>query len=181
LKTTLRQQLRTQLKTLSKQEKKTKSQLIQQQLYALTKHDSTFFLYRSCGNEVQTHGLFQMIQQPIFAPVTQANASMHWLQVTNHTQWQQGVFPILEPMSGKRWLPPSKPITMICPLLGFDRQGHRLGQGLGCYDRWLAQYKTCIHRLIGLAFACQEVESLPHESHDHNLDILITEREVIQF
>lgn len=67
---------------------------------------------------------------------------------------------------------------VIVPLLGFDRAGNRLGYGGGYYDKFLA--KNNCKQTIGLAYSFQEVESLPVEPYDQNLDLIITEQEVIK-
>ncbi|WP_119419872.1 5-formyltetrahydrofolate cyclo-ligase [Desertibaculum subflavum] len=69
------------------------------------------------------------------------------------------------------------PSVALVPLLGFDRRGHRLGQGGGYYDRTLAAGTMLA---IGLAYAAQEVEVLPVEPWDRRLDWIVTEREAIR-
>ena len=68
------------------------------------------------------------------------------------------------------------------PLVAFDRDGARLGYGGGFYDRSLEQLrrqKTII--AIGFAYSCQEVEKIPTEKTDQQLDLLVTENEIIEF
>jgi 5-formyltetrahydrofolate cyclo-ligase len=62
-------------------------------------------------------------------------------------------------------------------MLAFDRSGHRLGYGAGYYDRFLESNPHLLK--IGLAFSCQEAQSLPSDAHDIRMDIIITEDEVI--
>ncbi len=64
----------------------------------------------------------------------------------------------------------------LVPGLGFDRRLRRLGRGRGFYDRFL---KGSLILKVGVSFAEQLVEELPHESHDVDLDALITDRETI--
>ena len=66
---------------------------------------------------------------------------------------------------------------MIVPLLALNSDGHRVGYGKGFYDRALAGLPQAL--TIGLAFATQEIESVPDEAHDHALDYVVTEREII--
>lgn len=74
------------------------------------------------------------------------------------------------------------PDLVIVPLIGFDRHGHRLGQGGGFYDRTLAELRAKGEILaVGLAFSVQECLNVPHEDHDELLDRLVTENEVIEF
>ena len=78
--------------------------------------------------------------------------------------------------------PELEPDILLVPLLAFDRAGHRLGYGAGYYD-------MTIHRLralkpvtaVGIAFAAQEVPKIPTTPRDERLDLVLTEREVIDF
>ncbi len=72
------------------------------------------------------------------------------------------------------------PDILIVPLLGFTRQGGRLGYGGGFFDRTLAKLRQNKEILaIGLAYAVQEVAKLPVDAHDQTLDWVVTECEVI--
>ncbi|WP_419908773.1 5-formyltetrahydrofolate cyclo-ligase [Hoeflea sp.] len=70
------------------------------------------------------------------------------------------------------------PELMLVPLAAFDTTGHRIGYGAGHYDRAIANLheKGIEPRLVGVAFAAQEVESVPSESHDIALSAILTER-----
>ena len=71
---------------------------------------------------------------------------------------------------------------LLVPIVGIDREGYRLGQAGGYYDATLAAMK---HRLqaktIGVGFACQLVDRLPHEAHDVPLDGFVSERGALAF
>jgi len=72
--------------------------------------------------------------------------------------------------------------VVLMPLVGFDRTGARLGMGGGFYDATFAfkQKKNAGKpALIGLAHACQEVESLTTASWDIPLFAIATDRELI--
>lgn len=64
------------------------------------------------------------------------------------------------------------PDVLFVPLVGFDDNGGRLGQGGGHYDRWLAANPDAT--AIGLAWDCQLVEHLPGEAHDQLLRAVVT-------
>jgi 5-formyltetrahydrofolate cyclo-ligase len=69
---------------------------------------------------------------------------------------------------------PRWPDVVIVPGLAFTASGHRLGQGGGWYDRFLAQTRVdCI--AIGVGFDLQIVDELPIEAHDVQLDRVVTE------
>jgi 5-formyltetrahydrofolate cyclo-ligase len=72
------------------------------------------------------------------------------------------------------------PDILIVPLACFDRAGRRIGYGAGYYDmtiRTLRSKKTVT--AIGLAFAAQEIPKVPATERDERLDLVLTEREVI--
>lgn len=64
------------------------------------------------------------------------------------------------------------PDVLFVPLLGFTAEGHRLGQGGGHYDRWLAAHPETL--AIGLAWDVQLQDELPLEEHDIALDLVVT-------
>jgi len=94
-------------------------------------------------------------------------------------------FGILEPAaSSGEWLPPRCLDVILVPLVGFDREGNRLGMGAGYYDRALRARRDRTRswrrpRLVGIAFACQEVARIVPASWDVALDLIVTEREII--
>ena len=69
-----------------------------------------------------------------------------------------------------------RPAVVLVPTLGFDRAGHRLGQGGGYYDRTLAALRRAGPlTAIGVAYALQRRDSLPHDDRDQPLDWILTE------
>ena len=76
--------------------------------------------------------------------------------------------------------PEVEPDILLVPLLAFDRAGHRIGYGAGYYDMTIARLRACkTVTAIGIAFAAQEVSTVPATPRDEKLDLVLTEREVI--
>jgi 5-formyltetrahydrofolate cyclo-ligase len=82
------------------------------------------------------------------------------------------------------------PDVLLVPLLAFDADGYRLGYGGGFYDRTLSSLArtqtppanpSAPARFIGIAYAGQQVGVLPHETHDHPLDAVLTESGIRTF
>lgn len=74
------------------------------------------------------------------------------------------------------------PDVVVAPLLAFDRQGGRLGQGGGHYDRTLANLRRMKRVfVVGLAYAGQALPEIPVEPHDQRLDAILTETEYLEF
>ena len=63
--------------------------------------------------------------------------------------------------------------VLIIPGLQFGRDGSRLGNGGGHFDRYLAKHPKPLR--VGLAFAAQVVDSVATEEHDQGMDVVITE------
>ena len=68
------------------------------------------------------------------------------------------------------------PDVIICPLLGFDKNLHRLGRGGGYYDKSLHKFKNTIK--IGFAYSIQKIKIVPIEKHDISMDAIITEKAI---
>jgi len=76
--------------------------------------------------------------------------------------------------------PAVDPDLILVPLAAFDRAGHRIGYGAGYYDVTLAGLRAARPILaVGLAFAAQEIPKVPASKRDVPLDLVVTEREVI--
>ena len=89
-----------------------------------------------------------------------------------------GGFGTLAPLDDAPLLEPD---LIVVPLVAFDRRGARLGYGKGFYDRAFAALAAAGLRplRLGIAFAIQEVETIPVEAHDFRLDVVVTERETL--
>ncbi len=92
-------------------------------------------------------------------------------------EFARGQWGIREP---KPQAPEVAPDILIVPLACFDRAGHRIGYGAGYYDmtiRALRARKQIV--AVGIAFAAQEIPRVPATDRDERLDLVLTEREVI--
>ena len=72
--------------------------------------------------------------------------------------------------------------VVFVPVLGFDRNGTRLGSGAGFYDRLFSfrHYGGPPPLLVGLAYACQELPYIARSKHDVALDLVVTERAILR-
>jgi 5-formyltetrahydrofolate cyclo-ligase len=69
---------------------------------------------------------------------------------------------------------------VIVPGMGFTNNGHRIGRGMGFYDRFLAQ-TDFIGVSCGMGFEEQVVGELPVLDHDMPLSMLCTDRGIRRF
>jgi len=75
-----------------------------------------------------------------------------------------------------------RPDVVLTPLLAFDGDGHRLGQGGGFYDRTLESLRRAGEvTAVGVAFAAQRMTAIPGDVHDQLLDAVITEDGAVRF
>ena len=88
-----------------------------------------------------------------------------------------GIWGIREP---KVDAPEVAPDILLVPLLAFDRQGYRIGYGAGYYDLTIGKLRAMKPVIaVGIAFAAQEIASVPVTPRDARLDLVLTEREII--
>ena len=91
--------------------------------------------------------------------------------------FKPGAYGILEPdPETAEEIGPEKLDAIILPAIGFDREGRRLGQGGGYYDRLLNK-TDCLKIAVG--FDCQLVGSVPVEETDRKVDIVVTPCETL--
>jgi 5-formyltetrahydrofolate cyclo-ligase len=86
---------------------------------------------------------------------------------------------VREPETGKP-IPVNLIDLAIVPGMGFTDKGHRIGRGMGFYDRFLAQ-SDFIGVSCGMGFEEQVVAELPVLDHDMALSMLCTDRGIRRF
>jgi 5-formyltetrahydrofolate cyclo-ligase len=91
----------------------------------------------------------------------------------------EGVWGIREP---KPDAPEVDPDILIVPLAAFDRNGHRIGYGAGYYDMTINRLRSLKPVVaVGIGYAAQEIAEVPRTPRDARLDLVLTERDVIDF
>lgn len=93
-----------------------------------------------------------------------------------------GKWNILEPPrdlwgNPEREVEPEKLDLILVPGVGFDRQGHRMGNGQGYYDRLLEKVRPDCS-LIALCYESQLFDDIPVAPHDVLMDKVVTEAAV---
>jgi 5-formyltetrahydrofolate cyclo-ligase len=74
------------------------------------------------------------------------------------------------------------PDIVLVPLAAFDASGHRIGYGAGHYDCTLEYLRARGPVVaIGLAFAMQQIPTVPAAAHDVVLDYVLTEQGLLTF
>lgn len=83
-----------------------------------------------------------------------------------------GAFGILEPGDGLAAVYPEEIDLFLCPGLGFDTHGGRIGRGRGFYDGVLAKARRDAVKL-GVCFGHQLVDEVVMETHDIRMNGVI--------
>ncbi len=79
---------------------------------------------------------------------------------------------IIQPVS------PDEIDVVLVPGRVFDKAGHRIGRGAGCYDRFLENGPDVLK--VGVAFDFQLVEHIEVDTHDITMDMMITEKTILR-
>lgn len=114
----------------------------------------------------------------------------YYLQnISLEEQTEVGSFNILEPKSDLEKVQFSKikeQAVIICPGLGFDKKGYRLGKGKGFYDCFFDRLKKENPSFwqkfikIGICYLVQIMEKIPAEQNDVKMDFLLTSEEIVK-
>lgn len=144
-------------------------------------------LYHAVGGELDSAAIIGEAWsrgRRVFMPVLD-NGTLKFGRTTPATPLVSNRYGIPEPAVRRRDLcNPASLDIVLCPLVGFDVYGQRLGMGGGYYDRTFAFLlqrrrwrRPC---LIGLAHDCQKVPKLKGCTWDVPLDYVVTEAECYQ-
>ncbi len=110
--------------------------------------------------------------------------TLEFVELPRGAALRRGAYGIAEPAGRGRPARVGELDVVLVPLVAFDRDGHRLGMGAGYYDRALASRRDRGRayrrpKLVGVAYACQELASIRPRAWDVALDAVVTERELI--
>lgn len=143
-------------------------------------------LYADYNHEVMTRGIFEdamLRRKRIYFPKSDSlTSTMFFYQTVSVKQLEKGFMGIPEPKENPRLqyrFNANEDTLVILPGVAFDTAGYRLGYGKGFYDKFLSSKRQL--STMALAFACQIVDELPHETHDIKMDKLVTEEIIYSF
>ncbi|HMN74408.1 MAG TPA: 5-formyltetrahydrofolate cyclo-ligase [Rhodoblastus sp.] len=134
--------------------------------------------YWPIRSEISTRPLLERLARAGFRtalPVMTATAKpLHFRLWSPGDELAKGPLGLSEPLADAARVEPE---LMFLPLACFDARGHRVGYGGGNFDATLAAARARGKIVaVGLAYADQEVDAIPHEAHDQRLDFVITEQ-----
>lgn len=140
-------------------------------------------IYHPYGSELDTGPLAEKLwaqgNELCLPVVLKKNAPVIFRTYTADIPLVNGAFGIMAPADTA---PEIVPDIIIVPLLGFMRNGGRLGMGGGFYDRTLEKLRAEKEiKAIAYAYAGQELDKFPVEKHDEPMDAIVTDLEIIRF
>ncbi len=180
-KSRIRQILRGRKDSMNPKDRLEKSHVICRNLLGLIRDGETVMVYTSKEKEVNTVPLITALLQrgnPVVVPIiVKEDVSLRLSYLRDLSVLVPSTFGVPEPIGSEIPVAHGDIDTIILPMLGFDREGRRIGYGAGYYDRFLEKNRDL--RKIGIAFACQEMEKLPVDVNDIPMDCIITENGIV--
>jgi len=166
----LREDIATQKKTLSNEDKENASLSVFADLerMSLFRSAKNILCYWSLNDELGTHAFIQKWFQDkvIYLPVVNG-AKVDLIQFTGLDKMRSGAYNILEPI-GDVFSNLEAINLAIVPGVAFSDNGDRMGRGGGYYDRLLPQLVNAYK--IGVGYQLQRRNPIPIEPHDVKLD-----------
>lgn len=166
---------------LTKEELVEKSKIICNSFLELPQYKEAdlIYIYMDFKNEVMTKQIIEDAwekKKRVAIPKVVENQIIFYELVKEQEKLKEGYFGIREPKM-------SQPIMdseglMVVPGIAFDKQGYRIGYGKGFYDRYL--HANNIKHKISLVFELQMVDKVPNDKYDIPIDMIITEKQMIQ-
>lgn len=187
----LRNQLRARRRSLSPAQQLQASQKVLRHLMRLPifMRSQHIALYLTADGELDPLPIAQQLwrmNKHCYLPVLHPHKPRHlwFVRFQPDTPLRANRFGIGEPDPFRnQQLPANLLDCVLLPLVGYDREGARLGMGGGFYDTtfaWKQQKPKGKPYLIGLAHECQEVPSLATDAWDIPLYGIASDREWVK-
>lgn len=148
------------------------------------RHASRVAVFLSYGAELDTTPLIRVLHRhgtDVYVPALRpGDPRMRFTRLRPYTPLRRNHRGLRQPQTPRPLCTVEQLDLILVPLLAFDANGGRLGQGGGYYDRCFVRRSAGHPRLIGLAYAGQHVEQVPVEAWDIRLDGILTERGLLR-
>lgn len=174
-KTALRQKLRAQRRRIPDKSELDRRLLAHILAHPWVQEADTVLLYCSGRWEADTHALLDWLLvsgKKAALPVCGEKGSMRFYLLHSTEELQPGAYGIPVP-SGREEPVLTERSLCIVPGVAFAKNGERLGQGGGYYDRFLQLHPAL--RTMGLTYECLLQDTLPCEAHDCRVDVVMTD------
>ena len=139
----------------------------------------TMMAFMAMGDEISLMPIIEQawsLHKQVAVPQMTGPGKMEAVLIAPDTKWHKVAFGIAEPLEAEV-LPPEQLDLILLSGVAFDRLGNRLGMGGGYYDRFLLRAPQAATAAVILA---QQIHGqIPQEEHDHPVDYLVTENEIV--
>lgn len=182
MKNQIRQKIKSQRNSLSKEEVFLKSNLASDLFLSSEEYisSSVIMLYMPLGNETDTLAIISRAFEDgkkVVLPVTDVeNVDIIPYYISDISDLRVGAYAIREPQNGVLTAI-DKIDTVVVPGIAFDCHGGRIGFGKGYYDRFLSAFNGI---KIGFCYDFQLVENAYPEPHDVMMDYVVTNKEIFK-
>lgn len=142
----------------------------------------TVLLYYPIKNEISPLSLFHLAKslgKTVAFPVCiKKDGNLVFRAIEDLSSLHKAEFGLLEPNEDMPTVTATDRTVCIVPAILFSRKGHRIGYGMGYYDRFLKDFTGTS---IGISYSELLYSDIPDEEHDAPLNMIITESEVLYF
>jgi len=171
----LRQLMLEKRAALSLEEQQTFSTKICEQLWEIVIQNEVKVIhsYLPMRSEVDVSPFLQQCLEydiTIVTPKTLKSRQMQHLILTDLSAMENGIFGTYHPNNALEYHDHYD--LIIVAGLAFDKECYRVGYGGGYYDTFLTSHPTATK--VGVCYPFQLLESVPIESHDCQLDRVVT-------
>ena len=134
--------------------------------------------YRAVRGEIPLDSLLEGERRDVFTLPRVVGDGLEFVACFEGQRFAPGPFGIAEPAEGDVVALAAHDAVLV-PVVAFDGECHRLGQGGGFYDRALSSLRTGADgarpAAIGVAHAFQQVGEVPRDRWDVPLDAVVTD------
>lgn len=179
LKKDLRTQMRLEREKFSGLAKAEYDQWICEQLWDIIEKNNfkTIHCYLPMRNEINITPLIQKLLKnniTVVAPKTLPKRKLKNLVLESFAKLEKGVYGTFHPKGEDEYKGGFD--LIVVPGLAFDGNNYRLGYGGGYYDNFLVNEPSA--KKVGIFYPFQQVEKVPIEPHDVQLDEILVNREI---
>ena len=181
MKNRLKESILEKRNSLSKEGIIEKSNQIKNELFRLEQYNKskTVMFFVSFNSEVDTHEMIKtaLKNKNVVIPKVEHHGIEPSVIIDFDNLLPSRKFDILEPIETMQIAYKNIDLVLV-PGIVFDEYGHRIGYGFGYYDKFLHKVPKALK--IGLAFDFQVIDKIPKEQHDVPIDMIVTEKRVIE-
>lgn len=172
----LRAAMREKRRALDEKQQSAASQAVYARITALTtyREAACVMAYMACRGELDLSLVIRDAHErgkTLALPRCEAPGVMTARRVDSLSQLVRGAHGLMEPDESCEVIAPDRIGLILVPGTAFDRNGGRLGQGGGYYDRFLKETSAC---RAGVCHGFALVDHVPIEAHDIRMDAVIT-------